>query len=65
MLDVNHFTCQYVHINAAKVIELHIKGAIGPATVDYIERNLDTAQNADLILITLDTPGGLMSQRGT
>ncbi len=45
--------------NAAKVIELHIKGAIGPATVDYIERNLDTAQNADLILITLDTPGGL------
>lgn len=44
---------------AAKVIELQIKGAIGPATADYIIRNIDNAQNADLILITLDTPGGL------
>ncbi len=44
---------------AAKIIELKIKGAIGPATADYIIRNIDNAQDADLILITLDTPGGL------
>lgn len=40
-------------------MELNISGAIGPATADYIVRNIDRAQHADLILITLDTPGGL------
>lgn len=44
---------------AAKIVELQIKGPIGPATADYIVRNVDNAQKADLILITLDTPGGL------
>ncbi|CAM3650418.1 peptidase [Legionella oakridgensis] len=47
------------HAYAAKIVELNIKGAIGPATADYIIRNIDHAQHADLILITLDTPGGL------
>lgn len=44
---------------AATVIKLSIKGTIGPATADYIIRNIDEAQHADLILVTLDTPGGL------
>ncbi len=44
---------------AAKIVELSIKGPIGPATADYIEREMDKAQKADLIVILLDTPGGL------
>ncbi|WP_431606626.1 NfeD family protein [Legionella maioricensis] len=46
-------------IYAAKIVELSIKGPIGPATADYIDRGIAKAQNADLILVLLDTPGGL------
>ncbi|TAL63128.1 MAG: nodulation protein NfeD [Legionella sp.] len=48
-------------VQAAKIIELSIKGPIGPATADYIIRGIDAAQNAQLILIIMDTPGGLDS----
>lgn len=44
---------------AAKIVELNIKGPIGPATADYIVRGISGAQDSDLILILLDTPGGL------
>ncbi|HBD7144115.1 TPA: nodulation protein NfeD [Legionella pneumophila] len=44
---------------AAKIVELNIKGPIGPATVDYLERGIKGAQDADLIVILIDTPGGL------
>ena len=44
---------------AAKIVELSIKGPIGPATADYIDRSISNAQTADLILVLLDTPGGL------
>lgn len=49
-------------ISADKVIiQLVIEGAIGPATDDYIERALETAaeSNAELVVIRMDTPGGL------
>ncbi|QMT58694.1 nodulation protein NfeD [Legionella sp. PC997] len=52
---VFYTSCSY----ATKVVELNIKGAIGPATADYVIRGIDNAQHADLIIITLDTPGGL------
>ena len=45
------------------VIQLTIEDAIGPATDDYIERALENAakQQAELVVIRMDTPGGLDS----
>jgi membrane-bound serine protease (ClpP class) len=44
---------------AGKVVELTVNGAIGPATADYLSRGIAKAQDATLILIVIDTPGGL------
>jgi len=43
------------------VIQLEINDVIGPATADYIIRNLQKAidSRAKAVLITVDTPGGL------
>ncbi|MDO9417427.1 NfeD family protein [Pararhizobium sp.] len=40
---------------------LEINGIIGPATADYFERALDKTNqaNTELVLLTMDTPGGL------
>lgn len=45
------------------IIEVSIDGAIGPATADYIERALETVASlqAELLVINMDTPGGLDS----
>ena len=44
-----------------KAILLHIDGAIGPASRDYIQRSMDKAnqERAELIILRMDTPGGL------
>ena len=44
-------------------LRLEIKGAIGPATSDYIVKGIEHAReiNAALIIIEMDTPGGLDS----
>jgi membrane-bound serine protease (ClpP class) len=44
---------------ASRVTGLFIKGGVGPAMADYIARGIDEGQKNDLILIRLDTPGGL------
>ncbi len=45
------------------VIQLTVDGVIGPATEDYIKRALETAteSNAEMVIIQMDTPGGLDS----
>lgn len=46
---------------AAPVLVLTVQDAIGPASATYVQRGLDQAQRsgAKLVVIALDTPGGL------
>jgi len=56
---------QVLQARTAHLIEL--EGAIGPSTQDHVHRALQTAvdKNVDLVIIQMDTPGGLdQSMRG-
>ena len=53
--------------NAASIIELEIEGPIGVATADYVDAGIEHAieRGADLIIINIDTPGGLVKPMRT
>lgn len=48
---------------ASTVWVLPVKGAIGPALSDYLSREIEEAQQngVDLVILKMDTPGGLDS----
>lgn len=48
--------------NTFNVVELEIKDGIGVATADYVRSGIEHAVDvgADLVIIKMDTPGGLM-----
>jgi membrane-bound serine protease (ClpP class) len=52
---------------AEKISLIKIDGAIGPATASYISRSIDEArtQNAQCLIIQLNTPGGLLDSTQT
>jgi membrane-bound serine protease (ClpP class) len=54
--------CTPVTFAAEKVSLIKIDGAIGPATATYIARSIEAAraQNAQCLIIQLNTPGGLL-----
>jgi membrane-bound serine protease (ClpP class) len=52
---------------AEKVALIKVDGAIGPATASYISRSIEEAQsqNAQCLVIQLNTPGGLLDSTQT
>lgn len=51
------------HLNIKNVIELKIESSINPATFNYLIEGFNQAvdEEYDLILITMNTPGGLVT----
>ena len=56
------FTALLACASGEKVSLIKINGAIGPATASYISRSIGEAQsqNAQCLIIQLNTPGGLL-----
>jgi membrane-bound serine protease (ClpP class) len=52
----------FANVHAANVVELEVKDGIGVATADYVISGIEYAEEigAELVIINLDTPGGLV-----
>jgi membrane-bound serine protease (ClpP class) len=65
LLIITGFLFNSISANSVQgpIIQLTVEEAIGPATDDYIKRALETAteSNAEIVVIQMDTPGGLDS----
>ena len=65
LLIITGFLFNSISANSVQgpIIQLTVEEAIGPATDDYIMRALETASesNAEIVIIQMDTPGGLDS----
>src|SRR5438105_15086214 len=59
--------CAATVVAAEKVSLIKIDGAIGPATASYISRSIEEAraQDAQCLVIQLNTPGGLLDSTQT
>ncbi len=60
-IGVLALVCVQAHAQPAPVVALNFAGVISPASAEYIERGLARAERekAQLVVLTLDTPGGL------
>lgn len=49
-------------VEASQIVELEVKDGIGVATADYLISGIEHAEeiDAELVIINMDTPGGLM-----
>src|SRR6267143_138292 len=54
--------CTAIRLLASEVTLMEIDGTIGPATAEYVARGINrtASQNAECLIIQLDTPGGLL-----
>jgi membrane-bound serine protease (ClpP class) len=46
---------------AGTAVVLDVKGAIGPATTEYLRQGFEAAEDAAVIVVQIDTPGGLVA----
>jgi len=63
LLTIGQFAVAANNTQPTTILQLSIEDVIGPSTQDYITRAIDSApkQQAGLIIIRMDTPGGLDS----
>jgi len=57
----------FAQASSANVVTIQVQGPLTPALVGYIERGLNTAQkqNASMMVLQLDTPGGSIDLMNT
>lgn len=62
ILALATFACVPATAATGRIVELEVTGGIGVATADYVISGIEYAEenDAELVIINMDTPGGLM-----